>query len=68
MSVLVSRFLLNIFQAGEDSLPISTQDLETKDSAFGTGLEFQMVDFEKAKDTAMTYESSEMSSCPSTPI
>lgn len=66
MSVLVSRFLLDIFQAAEDVLPISNYDSESKDSsALETGLEFQMMDLEKAKDTAMTYQSSEISSYPS---
>ena len=66
MSVLVSRFLLDIFQAAEDTVPISYYDSESsKDSGPETGLEFQLMDLEKAKDTAMTYQSSEISSYPS---
>ena len=65
LSVLVSRFLLDIFQAAEDALPASYYDSESKDSSPETGLEFQVMDLEKAKDTAMTYQSSEISSYPS---
>lgn len=65
MSVLVSRFLLDIFQAAEDALPISNYESDSKDSAPDSGLEFQVMDLEKGMDTVMTYQSSEISSYPS---
>ncbi|EPT00315.1 hypothetical protein FOMPIDRAFT_1023886 [Fomitopsis schrenkii] len=52
MSVLVSHFLRDIFQAAEDALSIS--NYESKDNALETGLEFRMMD-----------QSNEISSYPS---
>ncbi|KZT67134.1 hypothetical protein DAEQUDRAFT_813010 [Daedalea quercina L-15889] len=61
MSVLVSRFLLDIFQAAEEARPVSDYDsTSSTDESLDTALEFQNMDVER-RDTTL----GEMFSYPS---